>query len=256
MTTSLLHAPPPSTDDVVEGVRVVDRGPVREVVLTRDEKRNSLSAAVVERLLSAVLEAATRGTRLLVLRGEGRCFSAGFDLTDLETSSDGDLLLRFVRIERLLAAVEASPVSTLALVHGNTFGAGADLAMACTQRVFDPGARVRMPGLRFGLVLGTRRLARITGPEVAHEILQTSQVLDAPASLAAGLATSIVDASEWPVLVDQHAEAATRLTPEAAAAMRRAISISAPDTDLAHLVRSASEPGLGDRIRAYRSESR
>ena len=71
--------------------------------LSRPEKMNALSSELVEALIDAVADAHARGARLLVFKGEGKNFSAGFDFGNLEESSDGDLLLRFVRVESLLS---------------------------------------------------------------------------------------------------------------------------------------------------------
>ncbi|MCJ9713492.1 enoyl-CoA hydratase/isomerase family protein, partial [Bordetella hinzii] len=105
-----------------------------ELTLNRPEKRNALSADLVERLLDAVLAAQAAQVPLLVLRGEGSNFSAGFDFSGFEDLGEGDLVLRFIRIETLLQAVAYGPCATLALAHGSNFGAGVDLIAACRQR--------------------------------------------------------------------------------------------------------------------------
>jgi enoyl-CoA hydratase len=101
-------------------------GAVTELVLNRPDKANALNARLVEALLDAISHAATTDAKLLLLRGEGRHFCAGFDFSDLDHQSDGDLLHRFVRIEQLLQALHHAPLTTLALCHGSAFGAGAD----------------------------------------------------------------------------------------------------------------------------------
>src|SRR5688572_30305656 len=130
---------------------------VLALTLNRPEKMNALSAAVVEALGREVDAASRDGTRLLVLRGNGKNFSAGFDFGGYQQQSEGDLMLRFVRIAELLQAIEHAPFDTLALAHGKNFGAGVDLVGACARRILSPDATCRMPGLRFGLVLGTDR---------------------------------------------------------------------------------------------------
>ena len=75
------------------------------LTLNRPEKVNALSAPLVEALSEQVKAAEVSGIRLLVLKGNGRNFSAGFDFMDYEAQSEGDLLLRFVRIELLLQAL-------------------------------------------------------------------------------------------------------------------------------------------------------
>ena len=142
-------------------------GPVTLLTLNRPEKANALSPDLVEALLASVNEAYRDGTRLLVLSGNGQHFCAGFDFSDFESASEGELLRRFVRIEQLLQALYHAPFAALALAHGKNFGAGVDLLVACGVRVAAPDTTFRMPGLRFGVQLGTRRLARRIGPEHA-----------------------------------------------------------------------------------------
>src|SRR3954465_10141982 len=103
--------------------------------LNRPDRGNALGPELVEALAEAFDRAVAHGARLIVLRGEGRHFCTGFDLTDLESLSDGDLLLRVVRIEALLQCIHAAPVTTLAVATGRTFGAGADLFAACDRRI-------------------------------------------------------------------------------------------------------------------------
>jgi len=77
----------------------------------------------------------------------------------------------------------------MAIAHGRNFGAGADLFVACDVRVAAPGTTFRMPGLRFGLQLGTRRLAQRIGNEAARGVLAESRTLDADAALELGFAS-------------------------------------------------------------------
>ena len=74
-------------------------GHVTRLTLNRPTKANALSASLVEALINAVEYAGTDGTRLLILDGNGNHFCAGFDFTGYAEASEGDLFLRFVRIE-------------------------------------------------------------------------------------------------------------------------------------------------------------
>ena len=88
---------------------------VTRLTLNRPQKANALSASLVEALLDAIDYAATDGTRLLILEGTGAHFCAGFDFSEMQARSEGDLALRFVRIETLLQALYHAPYETLAL---------------------------------------------------------------------------------------------------------------------------------------------
>lgn len=232
-------------------------GAVLTLTLDRQAAGNALDVALVDALLAALPRDPDPALRLIVLRGAGRLFCAGFDLADLDMQSDGDLLLRFVRIEMLLQAVRHAPVPTLALAHGHALGAGADLFAACTWRVAAPGTRFAFPGARFGVVLGTRRLASLIGAQGALDLTLRGRGMDAEAALACGLATDLATAEDWPGIVAALAGEVGTPTMFAQDALRRAVlAENGRDSDLADLVRSASLPGLGGRIRAYAAAAR
>ena len=227
-------------------------GPVSTLTLNRPDKANALDAGLVDALAAAVETAQHDGTRLLVLKGNGRNFCAGFDFGGYENSSDGELLARFARIELLLQSVYHAPYATLALAHGRNFGAGVDLVLACGSRIAAPDAQFRMPGLRFGLQLGTRRLAARLGGDAARALLATSRTFGAEEALRLGFAREIAALADWPALIERAAADAAELSPAAAARLYAATLSDTREADLADLVRSVLEPGLKRRIADYR----
>ena len=226
-------------------------GGVLTVTLSRAERGNALDGALVDALRDGLALAEDAAVRLLVLRGAGKALCTGFDVGDLASQSDADLLARFVAIELMLQAVRHSPVPTLALGHGRMFGAGADLFAACTWRIADPAARFAFPGARFGLVLGTRRLASLVGEARALALTARGQGLDAAAALDCGLATGIVAQAEWDAEIATIADQLARVDRDVAQALATASRPDTRDADLAALVRSAAVPGLAARIAAY-----
>jgi enoyl-CoA hydratase/carnithine racemase len=244
-----------SADTVVETkapeVLAERHGTTLELTLNRPGKMNAFSASLVEALLAAVNAAYGDGTRLLVLRGNGKNFSAGFDMAGVDRQSEGDLLLRFVRIEQLLQAVHHAPFETLVLAHGKNFGAGVDLIGACSRRVATADATFRMPGLKFGLALGTHRFALQVGGDVARDILAESKTFGADEGLRIGFLTAIAETPEWSAAIERIAAAAAALPPESHARLVAATRADTRDADLAELVRSAAAPGIKARIAAY-----
>src|SRR3546814_3561918 len=105
--------------------------------------------------------------------------------------SEGDLVLRLIRIETLLQTVWHLPFPTLALARGRVFGAGADLFCACSRRIAAPDTSFRMPGLGFGIVLGTRRLMARVGADAARSIQNETRTFDAAEALRLGFATAV-----------------------------------------------------------------
>ena len=213
--------------------------------LQRPERGNALGPMLVEGLISAASEAfANAAVHTLVLQGEGRHFCTGLDLSDLATLSDADLLLRLVRIETLLAMLWHAPIRTVAQAKGRTWGAGADLLVACEQRLVGSDTTLRFPGAQFGLVLGTRRLAERIGADAARALVLEGGELDATQALALGLASRITDSL---------ALAPLRTSGDTGRAVRAASRSDLRDADLAALVRSAAVPGLQQRITQYRA---
>lgn len=224
----------------------------RTLRLERPEKANALDPAMVDALANAFEVIAADPPRMLLIEGSGRNFCAGFDFTGYELVSEGDLLWRFVAIESLLARLRALPCITVACVQGGAFGAGADLAAACTFRVGVPGAKFRFPGFRFGLALGTRALAALIGQQAAREILLSGEVVGTERALACGLLTAVIDAQEVAAEVAAIGVRHAQLdAPSAALALGNTRPQTA-DADLADLVRSVIRPGLKARIARYR----
>jgi enoyl-CoA hydratase/carnithine racemase len=187
------------------------------LMLNRPDKANALSSELVE-ALHAALDAAKRdGTRLLVLSGAGKNFCAGFDFGGFEDISAAELSWRFVRIEQLLQHLYHAPFATVALAQGGAYGAGADLVAVCADRICAPDARLRMPGWKFGLALGTRRLAARIGAEAARGMLAGAQVVQADEALRLGLITQVQAAEAWPGCLAAAQSAAMSLSVDAQA---------------------------------------
>ncbi|QRF89480.1 enoyl-CoA hydratase [Alcaligenes faecalis] len=232
-------------------------GKVWTLTLNRPDKRNALSADLVEALIAAVQAAERAQADLLILRGEGRNFSAGFDFSDYEQQSEGDLVLRFVRIETLLQMLAHTPCATLALAHGQNFGAGVDLIAVCRQRVASADARFRMPGLQFGLALGTGRLAALIGGQQAHQLLAGSQIFDAAKAEQLGFINGIQEPDAWPAVIEQAQQTAGLLDATSRTYLHQLTGCpQQADRDMAALVRSASAPGLKQRIAAFRQAAK
>ena len=229
-----------------EIVRTEQASGVLTLTMNRPDRGNALSAELVEALLEALRAAmADDAVHTTVLRGAGRHFCTGLDLSDLDQTSDGELLWRLVRIEMLLSLVWHAPKRTVAVAQGRAWGAGADLLVACEQRVVLPGATLRFPGAQFGIVLGTRRLALRMGSAAARAVVTEGGELSPPQALACGLATHEQEPAWSAPRVDSGTAAALY------AATRAADGGDQRDADLAALVRSAAQPGLQARVRRY-----
>jgi enoyl-CoA hydratase/carnithine racemase len=233
-------------------VNVSDEGAVWTIELARPARSNALDEESVESLLEALSRASAQRARLIVLRGAGRNFCAGFDMSNLDRQTDGDLLRRFVRIEMLLQAVRRSPCVTIGCAQGAALGAGADLLAAATIRIGAPNLRMRFPGFRFGVALGTRHLARMVGADAARSLLLGNRDVDATLALSLGLVQEVLDEDAFAGVADRHESRIAGLDPTAIERILHLTDRGDDDADLADLVRSIAPVGLRNRIEAYR----
>ena len=91
-------------------------------------------------------------------------------------------------------AIDAAPLTTIAAVHGVTFGGGFELALACDLIVADKMARFCFPELRLGLIPGfggIPRLKRDLGNAVVRDLLLTGRSINATKALATGLVSQV-----------------------------------------------------------------
>jgi enoyl-CoA hydratase len=103
------------------------------------------------------------------------------------------------RIHRVLNAIDASPLTTIAAVHGVTFGGGFELALVCDLIIADRMARFCFPELRLGLIPGfggIPRLKRDLGNAVVRDLLLTGRSFNATKMQQVGLVSQVVAEGE------------------------------------------------------------
>jgi enoyl-CoA hydratase/carnithine racemase len=144
--------------------------------------------------------AETAGPMPVVLTGEGKFFSNGFDLEALAGAPAGAADLVVARFQGLLVRLLRSPCYTVAAVNGHAFAAGAMVALACDERVMraDRGWFC-LPEVTLGLPFTPGMSAIITsklGPRSAHRAMLTGRRYDASAAAADGLIDETASAEE------------------------------------------------------------
>src|SRR5256886_13527507 len=184
-------------DGVVE--LALHREPCNEIGL--------LSLEELERF-AAALEKLNNEAHALIIYSSLKCgFSAGADLKELFRISqemDRDEAVKGVRnylerIHRVMNAIDASPLTTIAAVHGVTFGGGFELALVCDLIIADKMARFCFPELRLGLIPGfggIPRLRRDLGNAVVRDLLLTGRSFNAGKAQQAGLVSQVVSEGE------------------------------------------------------------
>ena len=159
-------------------------------------------------LFCQALKRVEQSAHAVIIRSDLKCgFSAGADLRELyersqamEKNEAAKGVREFLqRIHQVLNTIDATPVTTIAAVHGVVFGGGFELALACDLIVADKTARFAFPELRLGLIPGfggIPRLKRDIGNAVVRDLLLTGRSFNATKAQQIGLVGQVVSEGE------------------------------------------------------------
>lgn len=203
---------------------------VASITLNRPDKLNAINRAMLEELEQALDTAeADDRVRAIVLRGEGRAFSAGFDLDSAafdggnfdaireELTRDFNVIMRFWDCRK----------PTVAAVHGYCLGSSMEISAVCDVTVAADDCRFGAPEVRYGSGIVCLVLPWIVGLKNAKELLLTGGNIDAARAVSIGLVNRVVPAHE--------------LRPAAEAIAR---DIAANDAEAVRLTREAINRGF------------
>lgn len=184
-----------------ETILYENRGPIGLLTFNRPNQLNAFSHKMVEEVNRQLdLVEKDEQTRVLVVAGAGRAFSAGFDLKEgvgrpwntvadvtPVLRRDFDFVMRFWHLSR----------PTIAAVQGYALAGACELTMACDITVAAEGTRFGEPELRFGSGIIALLMPWLTGPKKAKEFLLTgNDKIDAAEALACGLINRVVPAGQ------------------------------------------------------------
>ena len=245
-------------------VLVENRDGVTIVSLNRPERRNGLSAGLCNALYASLQEIAETSAKVLVLRGAGRDFCVGADLSAAAASETGGAPpARISKAYAIPALLHTMPQVTIASIDGGCAGAGLGWAGACDMRFAATRARFATGFIKVG-ASGDMGLAwslmRLVGSARARELLYFSDKFDAAQALDWGLVTRIFDES---ALFGATLDAARTLAgfPDEALRAMKANILSAEDlafhsyveVETARHLHLASGPALREGFAAFRA---
>ncbi|RMH79336.1 MAG: enoyl-CoA hydratase/isomerase family protein [Actinomyces sp.] len=177
------------------GVRLERDGERAEIVLDRPAVLNAFDDAMVGAFHAVLDELDATPARCVVVRGEGRAFSAGRDLSDADPlHEDAHAILAEV-FNPMIRRLAVLGVPTIAAVHGACLGVGFGVAMACDLVVCAERSRIGSPFANIGCVLdsgGHAALVHRVGPHRALELIYTGRLIDGHEAAAIGLVNRCV----------------------------------------------------------------
>ena len=190
-----------------EFMRLDKAGKLAWVTFTRENKLNAVNTAGTIQLL-AVARALREDpdVRVIVIRGKGRAFCTGIDLSEL--AEGGVEMAYHQRFEAALRLFETMEKLVIVGMHGHCLGGGLQLSLAADIRVSTPDCRIGLPAIKESLIpgLSTWRLPRYIGWGRARKMILGGQDIPGEDALKIGLADHIVPKEKFFNHLDRTAE--------------------------------------------------
>ncbi len=185
-----------SSNAAQEGGRLLVDEPapgVTRLTISNPGKRGALDHAILDGFATTVPRL---DTRCVIVTGEGRIFSAGYDISDLPDSVFADEAEKLVAhpFAAAIDALDACPVPTLAVLNGHTIGGGLELALSCDMRIAAAPIKLGMPPAKLGLVYshtGIRKFIDAVGEPRTRELFLLGRQIDAATAHAWGLVNAV-----------------------------------------------------------------
>jgi enoyl-CoA hydratase/carnithine racemase len=141
--------------------------------------------------------------RCVLITGEERIFSAGYDIGNLPDQVLADEAEKLVAhpFAAAIDAIEDYPFPTLAALNGHTIGGGLELALSCDLRIAAVPIKLGMPPAKLGLVYshtGIRKFIDAIGATRTRELFLVGRSIDAATALSWGLVNSVVEPDQLP----------------------------------------------------------
>ena len=210
-------------------VLIDDVGPVRRLTMNRPDALNALSGDLIEALSAALDSSADDDSvRVLIVRGAGRAFCAGYDLNEDAGAGAQDSArwrdeLKHSAEEMLKFFDHPKPI--IAQVHSYCLAGGCDLMMVCDLCVCSEDAKFGEPEIRFGSGVVTMVMPWVLGARKAKELLFTGEDrIDATEALRIGLVNKVVPLDELEGATLALAEEIAKNDPFAVSMQKRSIN--------------------------------
>ena len=216
----------------------VERGRAR-ITLNRPEKRNALSLALLEQLHEALWDAdADREVHAVIVRGAGKCFSAGYDLAEAPrrdgrrggasyrgARSFDDDTRQLERAQRLRMALFDMHKPVIAQVHGHCLAGGTDVALLCDMVIAADDAVFGFPPARDLGALPNNLWLYNVGPQWAKRLTLTGDTVTGREAAHIGLVLKSVPADVLEAEVEGLADRLAQIDADLLAANKRIINL-------------------------------
>ncbi len=215
-------------------IKVSERGGIVTITLDRPDKLNAFAGHMRRDLAEALEQAGSDdGVRVVVIKGAGRAFSAGGDVTAMHELMERDNADEFARMlgagRRVVTLIREMVKPVIASVNGVAAGAGFNLALACDLRIASESAQFSQSFVKVGLHPdwgGTYFLPRLVPANIACEMFFLGDTIDAWRALALGLVNRVVPDDQLEAETQKLAARLRDAPAESVAAAKHAVYLS------------------------------
>jgi cyclohexa-1,5-dienecarbonyl-CoA hydratase len=201
----------------------IDRSSSLVRIALRNPPLNVIDIPMMEELAQTLVDIEARSqVSLIVLSGEGTAFSAGVDVAAHTPDKVEAMLLKFHTVIRGLVATRKV---TIAAVHGNCLGGGAELAMVCDIVYTAASARWGFPEINLGCYppVACAALPALVGQKRAAELIFTGRTISGAEAAEIGLVNRAFPEEELAAAIESTVQAVSRMSPAALAVTKKAV---------------------------------
>jgi methylglutaconyl-CoA hydratase len=183
-------------------------GCILTITLNRPQRRNALTACMIQELTIALRAAEDSCAGVVVIRGAGEHFCSGLDLSELRAMAGRSMeehRLDSMNIAELFRTLYNLTIPSIAAVRGAALAGGMGLATICDFTIASDEARLGYTEVKIGFVpaIVSSFLLLQVGDKQARDLLLTGRLIDAEEAHRLGLITRVVPGSELDGVVDE-----------------------------------------------------
>ncbi|MDY2985587.1 MAG: enoyl-CoA hydratase/isomerase family protein [Synergistes jonesii] len=189
-------------------VEIVKEGYIGYIVLNRPEKLNAFTWEMYGKLCEVVDKVEEDDEiRVVIIKGAGRCFSAGFDLAEPGMDNHMELRRRYDRLANLSRRkIWNLPKPTIAQVHSHCLGGGHEVALSCDFCFVEESANMGVPEIKFGLGSAFFAMPYMINLRKCREYLLTGKSYNGKTAEEIGIANKCVPLDELDSTVREFAK--------------------------------------------------
>lgn len=224
-------------------VLIERKGHIGTVILNRPEYMNTFSSEMADELNAALVELdMEQDVRVIVLKGSGKAFCVGIDVSEFHGKSHAQYLEWVTRMEKVIITISGMKKPVIASAHGYAVANGAGLIAACDLAIVAEGTKIGATAVNVGLFcMGPAvPISKILGRKRALEMVLTGDLIDASKALEWGLVNQVVPSGKLQEETERLAEKLALKSPLAVQMGKRAF-YGMSDMELSKAVEYSNE---------------